>query len=226
MGRELTQDIPNVPRIADATNSGKTTSWSAMNTTIILIGPMSAGKSTIAKRLAQRLGVQRYELDELRWAYYRELGYDQEVASGIARSEEGMLGLIRYWKPFEAYAVERASSEYENCVLDFGAGHSVYEDEELFARVQKALSPFDYVILLLPSPDLDQTVRILNARFSRLLREEVGEVDPELLRLNEHFVRHPSNHRLAKMTVYTGDRTPDDTCDEILAKIGNVGDIA
>lgn len=193
-----------------------------MKKTIILIGPMSAGKSTIARRLAERLGVQRYELDELRWAYYREIGYDEEEASRIARSEEGMLGLIHYWKPFEAYAVEKVLSEYQNCVLDFGAGHSVYEDEELFARVQKALSPFDHVILLLPSPDPEHSVRVLNARLSRLLREEVGEVDPGLLRLNEHFVRHPSNHRLAKMTVYTGDHTPEETCDEILAKIGNL----
>ena len=197
-----------------------------MKTTIILIGPMSAGKSTIAKRLAERLGVQRYELDELRWTYYREIGYDEEEASRIARSEEGMLGLIRYWKPFEAYAVERALSEYENCVLDFGAGHSVYEDEELFARVQKTLALFDNVILLLPSPDLDHSVQILNSRFSKLLEKEVGEVDPRLLHLNEHFVKHPSNHRLAKMTVYTKDRSPEETCNEILQKTGNVEDSA
>jgi ribosomal-protein-serine acetyltransferase len=35
--------------------------------------------------------------------------------------------------------------------IDFGAGHSVYEDEELFARVQQALAPYPWVILLLPS---------------------------------------------------------------------------
>ena len=129
------------------------------------------------------------------------------------------MGLIKYWKPFEAYAVERALSDYENCVLDFGAGHSVYEEEELFTRVQTALAPFDDVILLLPSPDLDESVEILNTRFSQLLEREVGKVDARLLDLNAHFVKHPSNRNLAKITIYTDGKSPQETCDEILEKI-------
>jgi hypothetical protein len=130
-----------------------------------------------------------------------------------------MMGLIKYWKPFEVHAVERALSEYKNCVFDFGASHSVYEKEELFSRVQNALAPFDYVILLLPSPNLDESVKILNARFSKLLEREVGKVDPKLLDLNEHFVKHPSNRQLAKMTIYTEGKFPEETCDEILEKV-------
>ena len=187
--------------------------------TIILIGPMCAGKSTIAEMLAGRLGIKRYELDSLRDGYYDEIGYDKELASKIADGEEGMMGLIKYWKPFEAHAVERALSEYENCVLDFGAGHSVYEDEDLFIRVQNALARFDHVILLLPSPDLDESVEILNTRFSRLLEREIGKVDSRLLDLNEYFVKHPSNHQLAKMTIYTQGRSPEETCNEILNMI-------
>jgi shikimate kinase len=182
---------------------------------------MCAGKSTIAKMLAERLGIRRYELDELRQDYYDEIGYDKELASKIANGKEGMMGLIKYWKPFEAHAVERALSEYKNCVLDFGAGHSVYEDENLFTRVQNAFTPFDYVILILPSADSDESVDVLNARFSRLLQREVGKVDPKLLDLNEHFVKHPSNQRLAKMTIYTQGKSPEETCNEILEKIND-----
>jgi hypothetical protein len=104
-------------------------------------------------------------------------------------------------------------------VIDFGAGHSVYEDAALFARVESALAPFPYVILLLPSPDLDESVAILNERFAALLEREVGEVDPALLTLNAHFTKHPSNTRLAKLTVYTEGKTPEETCDEILEKM-------
>lgn len=189
------------------------------NPTIILIGPMCAGKSTIAKMLAERLGMERYELDSLRDGYYNEIGYDRELASKIANGKEGMMGLIKYWKPFEAYAVERALSEYQNCALDFGAGHSVYEEEALFTRVQNALAPFDHVILLLPSPNPDKSVEILNERFSQLLAREVGKVDTRLLGLNAHFVKHSSNHKLAKVTVYTEGKSPQETCDEILEKI-------
>jgi hypothetical protein len=72
-----------------------------MDSTIILIGPMSAGKSTIGGLLAEKLGWPRYSLDEKRWEYYQEIGYDEAFADNI-RQAEGMEGLLRYWKPFEA----------------------------------------------------------------------------------------------------------------------------
>jgi hypothetical protein len=187
--------------------------------TIILIGPICAGKSTVGNLLAEKLGIPQYALDDNRWDYYKEAGYDEATARSIVNSDEGMLGFLRYCKPFEAYAVERVLAEHRGCVIDFGAGHSVYEDAALFARVESALAPFPYVILLLPSPDLDESVAILNERFAALLEREVGEVDPALLTLNAHFTKHPSNTRLAKLTVYTEGKTPEETCDEILEKM-------
>lgn len=192
------------------------------NATIVLIGPISAGKTTIGALLAEKLGVPQYSVDDHRWNYYKEIGYDEAEASRIANSEAGMIGLLNYWKPFEAYAVERVLATQSNCVIDFGAGHSVYEDPILFERVKAALAPHPYVILILPSADLDQSVAILNSRFEALLQREVGSVDPELLRLNALFTRHPSNHQLAKMVVYTEGKTPQETRDEILQKL-NVG---
>jgi shikimate kinase len=186
-----------------------------MQTPIVLIGPMCSGKSTVAALLAKRMGIPHRELDELRDAYYNENGYDKEMAAKIAE-EKGMLGIIQYWKPFEAYAVEQVVLEHQNCVISFGAGHSVHEDKSLFARVEKALLPIDNVFLLLPSVDLDFSVEVLNQRFSQLLEREVGFVDPELLRLNEHFVRYPSNTQLAKKVFYTDGQIPEETCEEIM----------
>lgn len=190
-----------------------------MQTTIILIGPMSAGKSTVAELLAEKLGLPHYALDDDRWEYYKEIGYDEAEASRIAHSDEGMIGLLRYWKPFEAHAVERVLQDHSGAVIDFGAGHTVHEDAALLARVQRALAPFPNVILLLPSPDLDESVAVLNARFSQLLHDEVGHVDAALLEVNAHFVRHPSNTTLAKIVVYTNGKTPQETCAEILQRI-------
>ena len=195
----------------------------ALESTIILIGPMSAGKSTIGELLAKKLDIPHYSVDDYRWEYYQEIGYDEAKASEIVKSDQGMLGLLAYWKPFEAHAVERFLADHHHCVIDFGAGHSVYEDEALFARVQRVLAPYPNVILLLPSSDLDASVLILNARFSQLLLEEVGEIDNALLGVNEQFVKHPSNHQLAKMVVYTNDKTPQETCAEIGQRLGKSG---
>jgi len=176
---------------------------------------MCCGKSTIAHCLAGRLNLPRYELDELRWGYYAEIGYDPAALAPIAQAE-GTMGVARYWKPFEAYAVERVLADAPQAIVDFGAGHSVYEEAALLRRVQRALAPYPNIILLLPSPDLDEAVTLLNARLVTLLEKEVGTVDPAVLELNERFVKHPSNHQLARQVVFTRDQTPAETCDEVL----------
>ena len=190
-----------------------------MDLRVILIGPMSAGKSTVARLLADKLGLPHYQLDEDRWAYYNEIGYDQARVSEIARHGEGLLGVLRYWKPFEAHAAERVLQDHSGSIIDFGAGHSVYEDEALFARVERTLAPYPNVVLLLPSPDLDESVAILNERFLRMIEEEGVQVDPVVLQMNEHWTKHPSNFRLSKIVVYTNGKTPQDTCDEIVRRL-------
>lgn len=183
-------------------------------TPIVIIGPMCAGKSTLAQRLSERLNIPRYALDELRWGYYAEIGYDSAAIGPIAQSE-GIAGVARYWKPFEAYAVERVLADGPRAIVDFGAGHSVYDDVILLDRVRRALAPYRNVILLLPSPDLDESVAVLNERLVTLLEREMGTADPFILAMNEHFVRHSSNQQLAKHVVFTRDKTTEETCDEI-----------
>ena len=178
-----------------------------MSSDIILIGPQGAGKSTIGALLSEQLGLPQCSMDEHRWDYYKEIGYDDQIAQH-KRETDGAWGIIRYWKPFEAHAVERLLSEHQNCVIDFGAGHSVYEDALLFERVKVALASYTNVILLLPSSDLDETLHILNERNKNL--------PDDIRNTNEHFVRHRSNYELAKFTVYTKGKTPEETRDEIL----------
>lgn len=174
---------------------------------IILIGPISTGKSTLGRLLAQKLGIPQCSMDDIRLDYYKEINYDEQLAKQI-REKEGFQGIYRYWKPFEAYAVERVLSEYSSCVIDFGAGHSVYEDDELFKRVQQVLEPYINVVLILPSPDLEESIQILN--------ERNGGIVSNGFDLNEYFVKHHSNYDLAKFVVYTKGKSPEEARDEIL----------
>ena len=171
---------------------------------------MGAGKSTQGKLLAEALRLAQCSMDEVRWAYYREIGFDDEKQRQIGDTE-GIEGIYRYWKPFEAHAVERLLADYHNFVIDFGAGHSVFEDDQLFERVRRALAHYPNVILLLPSPDPEESIRVLRTRNGV---SPAGQFD-----LNSHFVLHHSNYDLAKIVVYTEGKTPEETRDMILAAV-------
>lgn len=82
------------------------------------------------------------------------------------------------------------------------------DDNHLFQKVQQVLDPYPNVFLLLPSPDQDESIQILNKR-SELMSDE-------RLEINEYFVRHSSNYKLAKHTVYSKAKTPEETRNDIL----------
>lgn len=178
-----------------------------MKSEIILIGPIGSGKTTIAELLYKKTMLPYCSMDLLRWLYFEEIGYDRSIAREKI-SEGGFWALYRYWKPFEAYAVKRLFQDYRECVFDLGGSFSVYEDDGLFKQVSDLLAPYPHVVLLIPSPDLDESIRILNAR------NTYGSDDQR--EVNEHLIRHHSNYDLAKFTVYTKDKTPEETCDEVV----------
>lgn len=185
-----------------------------MPSDIILIGPARTGKTTAGRLLAERLAVPAVTLDDLRWRYYEEIGYDPALARKI-RQTGGFVALVFYWKLFDAHAVERVLEEHAHCVFNFGAGHTVNENRDLFARVRAALAPYPNVVLLLPSPDAEESIRILDERTADL----TGAYG-QGFNWNEYFVRHPANYELAKHIVYTKGQTPSETAAEILAVTG------
>jgi len=190
-----------------------------MNQTIILIGPLGAGKSTVGRLLAEKLGQPQCSLDEVRWGYFDEIEYDKELAASAARSAREMRDRWSYSKSFEVHAIERTLADHSHGVIDFGASNSVYEDEAQLARVEKALAHYPNVILLMPSPDPDESAEILKDRLNLIVKAKGEELNQDLLDVNEYFVTHPSNRRLAKMVVYTKAKTPAEVCDEILEKL-------
>jgi shikimate kinase len=185
---------------------------------IVFIGPSGAGKTTIAQLLGAALERPVIELDQLRWGYYNEIGYDAAYAKKL-REEQGMKALAAYWKPFDIYGVERVLADYPcDSVISLGAGHSVYEDEAMLLRAKNALTKH-IVILLIPSPDVDKSVDILG---QRILAKEAHlpiEFIDVINDINRFFLEHRSNSELATMTIFTGDQTPDETCDEIVGKL-------
>jgi len=187
-----------------------------LDTNIILIGHSGTGKTTLAKLLGEALDLPWLELDDLRKEYYTEIGYDNAVAQQRFM-ESGMKAMVDYWKPFEIYSVERMLEDYPtNHILAFGAGQSVYDDPTFATRAQQALDPYPYVILLLPSPDVDESVFILHERMRLGFPDFPAEAAAQMDEMNRYFIEHPSNARLAKFTFYTAGKSSAETCAEVL----------
>jgi hypothetical protein len=187
-----------------------------MRPEIILIGAIRVGKSTLGTLIAGKLGVPQVSLDEVGGRYFEEIGFDAEVARQLEKKD--LLALLQYLWPFYPHVVERVLGDHHDCVIDLGAGHTVYEDASAFARVEQALAPYPNVLLILPSPDPDRSSTILRERTADL--EWLREIQERHgLDLNDHFLRHPSNYRLAKLIVYTEGKSPEETRDEILERV-------
>jgi hypothetical protein len=91
--------------------------------------------------------------------------------------------------------------------------------------VKKAFEPFPNVVLLLPSPDLDESTKVVRARMAareghvelrRLLAGLCGETGVDY---EELFVKHRSNFQLARVVVYTEGKSPEQTRDEVVRKL-------
>ena len=184
---------------------------------IILIGPPFAGKTTIGGLLARDLGIPQVSLDDLRWDYYREIGYQDELANEL-RQKGGFLSLVVYWSLFNAHAIERILEDHAGCVFDFGAGPIVFESDPLRERIRRALAPFAHVVELLPSPDPEISIRVLRQRGQHLQGTNAQGFDWSVF-----FVNHVDNRRLATLEIYTDGASPAETCAEIIART-RVGD--
>jgi len=181
---------------------------------IILIGPVGVGKTTAAHLLAEGLSLPYLALDELRWAYFQEIGFDLERQQQLGATQ-GITAVLAYWEPFEVHALERALADHQAGIVDVGGGYTIANDPALTDRIRRALAPYPYVFLLLPTPQLDESIQVLADRTAGLL--------PDQFPLHDHVERHFKTQDLAKHVIYTGNKAPGAICDEILAIVRGSG---
>ncbi len=114
-------------------------------------------------------------------------------------------------QPFYALAIHSLLTQPGEAIIDLESEYVAFEDAALLAKLKADFQPFPQVVLLLPSPDVEESARVLRQR-------EMAEMD-SVETMNAFFVDHPSNQALAKHTFYTNGKTPEQTSDEIIARL-------
>ncbi len=171
-----------------------------MDNSILLIGPMGTGKSTITKKLNELTGLPRISLDNR-----------EQLSRFYQRRDD-----FKNFKDFEFYLTSSVlTSINEPTIIDFGAGHSVYENPIMFYEMQKLIKKFKNVELVLPSENVDESLRIVNERMS----SRGGSGPHNSFDTNKHFIESPCNYELATDIVYTYNMTPDEIANTILTQI-------
>lgn len=190
-----------------------------MNSSIILIGPIGVGKTTIGRLLAESLGLPLCSVDDVRSGYYEKVGYEKSLAATFGASEQGVRGVLRYTEPFDVQMIKMLLADFQQGVIDLGASNSIYEDKDLLAQFEHALGPYPNVILLIPSPDKEESAEILKDRLTRMLTESGQSISDELFALNEYFIQHSSNYQLAKQLIYTEGKAPEIIRDDVIKRL-------
>jgi hypothetical protein len=91
-------------------------------------------------------------------------------------------------------------------VIDFGAGHSVYDDPQQMARIRAVLAPHANVFLVIPSPDPTTSIAILRDRMTPKING---------IELNRYMISERVLHQLTNKIIYTTGKTPEETAEEI-----------
>lgn len=176
---------------------------------IIFIGPIGAGKTTIGKMIAEKLSIPFYSLDEEEKQYTGPVGYD-EAHYDLIKEQQGPFPAYEYARGFFDEAVVRFLAAHKDGVFDLGGGHPVVPDPQKQERIKKALEPYKNIVLLMPTQDTEESLKILYKR---------NEITDEIPDFNVLYFKDKTFWDIAKVIVYTEGKTPEETCGEVLNKL-------
>lgn len=165
---------------------------------VVLVGPPGAGKSTVGRLVAERLGVG-----------FRDTDADVEAVAGRSISDIFVDDGEAAFRAFEGAAVAEALTSHDG-VLAVGGGAVLDE------TTQAALAGLRVVFLDVGIKDAARRVG-LNRDRPLLL----GNPRAQWVKLME--VRRPVYERLATATVLTDGRTPEDVADEVVTVLTEAG---
>ena len=174
--------------------------------TIVLMGPIGAGKSTQAELLSKKLGRPRCAYDDVKEFYRTRIGFDPATAQTI-HDKQGLYAMLWYMNEFKSQILRPIIQDHPGHIIDLGGGAQCFDEPHQIERAREAFAGVSEVFLLLPSSDLATNIATLPG-----LKENYP--------INAYLIAHPTNKLFATKTVYTLGKTPEQTMCDIVAMMG------
>ena len=184
-----------------------------MGRSVILVGPRCSGKTLTGKELARISGVPFVDADEVFVELYHKSLSDFVAEYGWGRFRDG-----------ETKTIEKICSRDQGTriVLTPGGGAVAHDQgEEYRQRNVELLRAFGTIIYLLPTPDLEESARILHARM-QADQQTAGqrpplteEKDPFREMLDKVKQRHHYYLKAADEVLYTEGKTVQEVARDI-----------
>ncbi len=190
---------------------------SIFNRSIILIGPIGVGKSTISKIIQKQnseFGLVHMPLDKTSEFYLNYYGYD--ILKGRELYKEGRYqDYLNYRQPFNFQYIKRIFDNIDRpYLLEFGGSDTITSTEEEKEELKSLFREFKNIVLLLPSKNKICSEQILEQRLI-----ELGEDERKISFLkfvNKSLFQDSFYEEVATFTVYTEGKTPEETVSEVL----------
>lgn len=164
---------------------------------VVLVGPPGAGKSTVGRLVADRLGLP-----------FRDTDTDIEAAQGVPISEIFVDHGEEHFRALERGAVAAAVAEHSG-VLALGGG-------AVLAQETRALLEGG------PVAFLDTGVGAAAKRVGLARDRPVLALNPRAALHQLLEQRRPLYEQVARLVVITDERTPDEVADQVLTGLGLV----
>jgi shikimate kinase len=162
--------------------------------TIILTGMMGAGKSTIAKILAEKLNIKSIDIDSL-----IEQNEGEKISEIFSNKGE------EYFRKIEKETIENIfTSKVENLVISLGGG--AFENNETREILLKKAN----VIYLQTSPE------IIFERIKSNTERPLLCGNMSIEKISEILEKREKNYQTATYKITTDNKTPDQIAEEII----------
>lgn len=166
---------------------------------IILVGPVGVGKSTIAYYLNRKYGIKIIEADDdFVFDYMRKNNISINHFRDIYREKGADIALMELEKictPLFYDLFTRVASSDELVVIDTGGNKMLFRDCHNFNTINSVIQKFYNSFLLLPSNDINWSLDLLYSRFHSRVNE------PE----NRIVLESDCYRELTHHLIYTGD---------------------